>query len=204
HSIQWENYANKNDPVAYELTELRKRDLEDLPTDAERLFEVRDYMFQRYPIPGKAHVDYWTDRAILDRIGHLMKLVSGEPARLRAGLWAPFLPLADWVLYLGGRALMLFLGIFFLSKLLATGVVGDFSAWGLVRTIQDQSAIWPFAEGHETLNQILYLAGPLLLIKGTLELEKLLRSPSALLTGLRWVLCVSWAIVALSLYFHWH
>ena len=99
---------------------------------------------------------------------------------------------------------MLFLGIFFLSKLLATGVVGDFSAWGLVRTIQDQSAIWPFAEGHETLNQILYLAGPLLLIKGTLELEKLLRSPSALLTGLRWVLCVSWAIVALSLYFHWH
>ena len=35
-----------------------------------------DYGFTRYPFPGKAHVDYWTDEAVF---GHFISNVVKEP-----------------------------------------------------------------------------------------------------------------------------
>ena len=40
---------------------------------------LTDLGFERYPVPGAAHVEYWADRAIYDQIVHLMDLSEDKP-----------------------------------------------------------------------------------------------------------------------------
>jgi hypothetical protein len=60
--IPWFNYWDRSDPVGYGLAQLRPNDPS---SDAFKMFAVRhDHCFARYPIPGMAHIGYWTDQDI--------------------------------------------------------------------------------------------------------------------------------------------
>lgn len=120
--IPWQNYTDANDPVGYELTELKKSELGDLPTDAIRMFDNanNDHCYKRYLIPGKAHVDYWSDRAIYKRIIRLMDLSTEQPPPLNDRWWAKFLPLLDIPLYAGICLLLAGAGAFFLYRFAQT------------------------------------------------------------------------------------
>jgi hypothetical protein len=71
--IQWRNYYDYGDPIAYELEATRKWLDKDWPSH----FSVKDHAFGRYPLPGKAHVDYWSDDHVF---GHFMEnVVLNQP-----------------------------------------------------------------------------------------------------------------------------
>ena len=65
------NLCDEQDPVGHHLDVARRTDAyplifntneKEIPTD------LRDVVFRRYPVPGKAHVDYWGDRELFEGI----------------------------------------------------------------------------------------------------------------------------------------
>ncbi|MBV9772571.1 MAG: MFS transporter [Gemmatimonadetes bacterium] len=114
--IEWRNYYDYGDPVGFALDEARGW-LDQCGW--KRVFNFTDAPghdngFARYPFPGKAHVDYWTDRAVF---GHFIETVVGErppepagkpaesfgspPASIRWNQWISYL-----VPYAGVAALL--------------------------------------------------------------------------------------------------
>ncbi|HRR08768.1 MAG TPA: hypothetical protein PLO56_08760 [Rhodothermales bacterium] len=60
------NYCDEQDPVGHNLDFLEKKPV------IGHLFEtIEDKVFVRYPVPGKAHVDYWTDVELFRHILHV-------------------------------------------------------------------------------------------------------------------------------------
>ncbi|ACB74384.1 hypothetical protein [Opitutus terrae] len=105
-TIRWVNYVDYADPVGFDLDTardwLRQRGYLG-PPRYQQLFafdEKEDFSFRRYPVPGKAHVDYWTDPAVFgDFIGRVVdappasapaatvpNISAGPPSRW----WVPF------------------------------------------------------------------------------------------------------------------
>lgn len=83
--IEWRNYYDRGDPIGFELDGAREW-LEDHDWDGVFSFEdEHDIGFIRYPFPGKAHVDYWTDP---DVFRHFIETVVNESAA-DAGASAP-------------------------------------------------------------------------------------------------------------------
>jgi len=73
--IQWRNYYDHGDPIGFALDDVRAwMELHKWETVFEFPAE-NDHGFSRYPFPGKAHVDYWTDNAVF---GHFISTVVGE------------------------------------------------------------------------------------------------------------------------------
>jgi len=73
-AIEWHNYMDYGDPIAYELEStqewLRERGFDEY-------LRLSSHAFSRYPLPGKAHVDYWTDDEIF---GHFLRKVVEKSA----------------------------------------------------------------------------------------------------------------------------
>ena len=65
--IQLWNYCDELDPVGHHLDLLVK-----LPWAQHFLTCREDEVYTRYAIPGKAHVDYWSDRALTKRIENIL------------------------------------------------------------------------------------------------------------------------------------
>jgi len=65
--IEWRNYYDFGDPVGFRLDSIREW-IEVHHWQSVFNFEgdKHDFGFTRYPFPGKAHVDYWTDRAVFE------------------------------------------------------------------------------------------------------------------------------------------
>ncbi len=70
--IIWKNYYDYGDPVGFELDGARKRFTEGPWKGVFDFPEVNDHGFTRYPLPGKAHNDYWQDD---DVFGHFIQTV---------------------------------------------------------------------------------------------------------------------------------
>jgi hypothetical protein len=71
--ITWRNYYDLGDPIGFELDTTRKW----INTNGwSQVFDFQDqghdFGFSRYPLPGKAHVDYWSDA---DVFGHFLSTV---------------------------------------------------------------------------------------------------------------------------------
>ncbi|MGH9803234.1 MAG: hypothetical protein ACRD82_22960, partial [Blastocatellia bacterium] len=78
--IEWRNYYDLNDPIGYELDEARERvnGKESAQWGWGNLFnfpEEGDFGFTRYPLPGAAHNEYWTDKTVF---GHFIENVVYE------------------------------------------------------------------------------------------------------------------------------
>jgi hypothetical protein len=70
--IEWQNYYDFGDPVGFDLDTAREtfqkpewQGIFNFPSD-------HDHGFARYPMPGKAHVDYWNDPEVF---GHFIQNV---------------------------------------------------------------------------------------------------------------------------------
>jgi hypothetical protein len=78
--IKWRNYYDYGDPVGFEL-ETTRQWLTDHGITAfdfnDNDGQKRDFGFSRYPLPGKAHNDYWDDA---DVFGHFIQTVI-EPLK---------------------------------------------------------------------------------------------------------------------------
>jgi hypothetical protein len=58
--IKWRNYYDFGDPIGFQLDTAR-RFLREARCGAFQFGFDDDYGFSRYPLPGKAHTDYWSD-----------------------------------------------------------------------------------------------------------------------------------------------
>src|SRR5436305_4570309 len=75
--IEWRNYYDFGDPVGFKLDSIREW-IQANGWQAVFNFDgdKHDFGFTRYPFPGKAHVDYWTDQGVF---GHFIStVVAGE------------------------------------------------------------------------------------------------------------------------------
>ena len=129
--IAWRNYYDYGDPIGFELDAVR--DWLDGPPSSgtstgitwRGVFEFEpkhDFGFTRYPFPGKAHVDYWTDATVFDHfIGNVIDAPSsGESARPDTGLAPPATVrvswITSWILPYVGVFGLLFLAAYVLTK----------------------------------------------------------------------------------------
>lgn len=76
--IPWRNYVDYSDPVGFDLDTARKWIQERGYSTVFDFTDKDDMSFYRYPIPGKAHIDYWGDP---DVFGHFIREVIQNTAR---------------------------------------------------------------------------------------------------------------------------
>jgi hypothetical protein len=73
-ALPWSNYYDYGDPVGFSVRQAENW----LDNSGWRgQFDVKNVPFTRYPLPGKAHTDYWTDQ---DVFGHFLGNVVWPPA----------------------------------------------------------------------------------------------------------------------------
>ena len=200
--IPWYNFYDFNDPVAYALTELHQPEAGvESPTDADKLFETagRDFGFQRYPIPGKAHVDYWTDRGIHEWIIHMMGLRSQAPGPLTNGWWSRFLRPIAAILYVGIRGVTIAAGLFFANRLLHVLPLDAVLAWAPLGRVHGFFMTQPLGGGQAWLNYLVWLVAPLVLMKTFAELEMGWMFDREVWPSVRVVLAGLWVVVAFIL-----
>ncbi len=88
--IRWRNYYDYGDPVGFALDDARAWLGIHHWNEVFEFTESHDYGFGRYLLPGKAHVDYWTDP---DVFGHFIEhVVNEEPQKKAAKPSAPARP----------------------------------------------------------------------------------------------------------------
>ncbi|HET7105903.1 MAG TPA: hypothetical protein VFI38_03770 [Candidatus Acidoferrum sp.] len=197
--IRWFNFYDFNDPVAYAIEELQKQEVPGVETDSQRMFDIRDgdLGFQRYPIPGKAHIEYWTDRAIHQRIiDSLMKLTNRVPEPLDTKWWAPFLPLFSWLAYVLGRTATIAAGLFFSNRLLRELPLDSLRSLPVFDRFHAMISAQPLGPESVLLNYAFWLAAPILLMKFFFEAEQGLVNNRNLPAGFRWLLMAAWFAVA--------
>ena len=150
--IRWFNFWDISDPVGYGMKVLASNDGEP-PTDAERIFDLRyDSGFARYPVPGAAHVAYWTDPAIHEQIiDQAMGLGTTRKSTDvgSRGVLKSVQPCGDWVAYFLARIVAVGLMLYFLTRL-AGPIKPEHDFEFLVQE-------WP--------SYVLWLLGPLMLCK---------------------------------------
>ena len=74
--IRWLNYVDNGDPVGFELDTARWWMKEHRYDQVFAFTENDDYYFTRYPVPGKAHTDYWNDPDVFQ---HFIMTVVAPP-----------------------------------------------------------------------------------------------------------------------------
>ena len=191
--IPWLNFYDTNDPVAYALTELKEPDPGQKTTDANRMFDVTDLGFERYPVPGAAHVEYWADRAIYDQIVHLMDLSEDKPEFPGSIGWVQALRLpVIWLGYPIVRAFTFVLGLYFLNRLLHFGGPREL---GWLSGVHDWIALQPLPFGS-WLNFCFWLTAPVLVMKLLALAEQGMFFEIHVSRWARWVLSVVWLAIA--------
>lgn len=122
--IQWWNYYDTGDPIAYRLTCTRGW-LESSGWKTHlQLTDEQDVEFGRYPLAGKAHVDYWKDDEVFSHfIDTVVSPDAGREERRKPGnkSWAQLVSVA--LPYFIVVALM-GLGVFALYKPVTTVMTG--------------------------------------------------------------------------------
>lgn len=79
--IEWRNYYDFGDPVGFDLDTAREKFVE--PPGWQGIFDFsadHDHGFARYPLPGKAHVDYWKDPEVF---GHFIQQVVYKEEKVK-------------------------------------------------------------------------------------------------------------------------
>lgn len=168
--IKWLNYYDRGDPIGFSLDDAR-RWLESTGWDSVFDFtDNDDFGFDRYPFPGKAHVDYWTDPAVF---GHFIETVVKEPSELRredpqTDFTKPPTDIRwkKWLSYLVpyvGVAAILFVGVFILYKSVVAAIDPDDKAvQGTMVILRSVAGTTILLLGVTVTTRILRLANSLL------------------------------------------
>jgi hypothetical protein len=152
--IEWHNYMDYGDPIAYDLAETTKWLLS---SGFGQHLLPETHAFSRYLLPGKAHVDYWADDEVFDhfltnvvrlespkrrRFPHLRDKVTKYVNRLTFAKGdvrsKPWVPIFAFAFPYAIVAALLFAGAYFLEH----SVVGSLptaerTAFGIGRVFQD-------------------------------------------------------------------
>lgn len=78
--IRWMNYADRGDPVGYELDTARQFTTQYVPG----LFAAQapiERIYRRYVIPGVAHIDYWKDQDVFNEWLVTSMIVPPDPGQ---------------------------------------------------------------------------------------------------------------------------
>jgi hypothetical protein len=117
--IVWHNYYDYGDPIGFALETARKRFTEGSWKGIFAFGPENDHGFTRFPMPGKAHNDYWQDPKVF---GHFIEnVVDAPPASAERKHPDPpsskLLPWAiSWVMPYVGAFALLFLAMLVLDK----------------------------------------------------------------------------------------
>ncbi len=163
--IPWFNYWDRSDPVGYGLAQMRPLDPS---SDAFRMFDVRyDRTFARYPIPGMAHIGYWTDEDIhRDILQKTMGIGGARPQEITSRWWGHerLMRNGEVVAYCIARAATLAAMSFFLIRLLdsARPAFGGLIGWvgslpGFPKSVPEGFQGW--------LAALAWFATPVLILK---------------------------------------
>ncbi len=149
--IRWRNYCDKGDPIAYRLVETEnwlKRNGWDRVFEFDR--DRHEFVFSRYPFPGKAHNDYWEDAEVF---GHFIDDVV-KPPGVGERTAKPKPPRSDPLVALFSRvvpylvpALLLFTGVFLLFRGVRTFLVGPNQDDTFGYTLQNAIGYWSLFAG---------------------------------------------------------
>jgi len=122
--IAWRNYYDYGDPIGFGLDAARdwlepKASGPGAGLTWQQVFEFEekhDFGFTRYPFPGKAHVDYWTDTSVF---GHFIGTVIYPAAAASAPPKPPDKKtswITSWIVPYVGVFALLFLAAYVLTK----------------------------------------------------------------------------------------
>ena len=157
--IRWRNYYDYADPVGYELDsaklKLAKWGCTEFPFGG-----IHDHGYRRYPLPGKAHLDYFKDDGLFAHVIEDAVCGKGEgrapvPANNWRGICSPLVPFLVVSLILYGA-------VFILGR-------GAIATQGFLK----DAALEPwkcFSEARSFL-----LLGPWALLAGTTMMARILR-----------------------------
>jgi hypothetical protein len=147
--IKWRNYYDHGDPIAYRLvgtSEWMGRNKWDEVFEFDR--SKHEFVFSRYPFPGKAHNDYWDDPEVF---GHFIEDVVKPPdavGRFREP------PRSDHLVAVFSRvvpylvpALLLFTGVFLLFRGVRSFLVGAREDDTFGYTLQNALGYWSVFAG---------------------------------------------------------
>jgi hypothetical protein len=146
--IPWHNYMDYGDPIAYDLAETTKWLHE---TGFGAHLTPTTHAFSRYPLPGKAHVDYWSDPEVFGHFfEHVVKLprtgeaepnqrvtravnaVTGGKGSVRSRPWVPIFTFA---LPYSLVALLMFAGVYALEHAVGSARNIDYPILDLTRDV---------------------------------------------------------------------
>jgi hypothetical protein len=116
--IEWHNYYDYGDPIGFELEKAREWFTQGIWTNAFHFPPKNDHGFARYPLPGKAHNDYWQDSSVF---GHFIQSVVRPPKpeierHERPPRSKILAEIVSWVVPYLGAAALLFCGVLVLYK----------------------------------------------------------------------------------------
>ena len=92
HKIEWRNYYDHGDPIGFALDDARAWVKRQGWGNVFNFSDAHDIGFSRYLFPGKAHVDYWTDKDVFKHfIDTVVNVTPGEApgARVESSTPAP-------------------------------------------------------------------------------------------------------------------
>jgi hypothetical protein len=118
--IEWRNYFDYGDPIGFELDEARKWFVDEPAWKGVFNFD-KDRGFSRYPFPGKAHNDYWTDQKVFGHFIHDVVHKDDPPPPGPAVSVTPptsrwWTPVVSWVGPYLALLAILFCAVFVLHK----------------------------------------------------------------------------------------
>ncbi|HZF09303.1 MAG TPA: hypothetical protein VFE33_10985 [Thermoanaerobaculia bacterium] len=125
--IEWHNYYDYGDPVGFQLDTARERFTSGAWAGVFHFPDENDHGFARYPLPGKAHNDYWQDEEVF---GHfIQEVIQPAPLETAARRYKPprskqLARAVSWVVPYLGAAALLFCAVFVLYKAVS-GFIGN-------------------------------------------------------------------------------
>jgi hypothetical protein len=121
--ILWYNFWDHSDPVGYSLDGVFGGD----SAENHQFRREFDSGYSRYPVPGLAHLGYWTDRQmhrkIIQDVMRLHQFTKGREAVLLPSLW--------WGM---GKEIA--------GRVISVQWAGDYVAWALARTVEFAALIY--------------------------------------------------------------
>ncbi len=147
--IKWRNYYDHGDPIAYRLAETSDwmaRNQWDEVFEFERA--KHEFVFSRYPFPGKAHNDYWEDPGVF---GHFIEDVVKPPGAV-GKFGKP--PRSNWPVAVFSRvvpylipALLLFAAVYLLFRGVRTFLVVEAEHDTFAYNLRNTASYWALFAG---------------------------------------------------------
>jgi hypothetical protein len=157
--IKWWNFWDYSDPVGHSLDGIFGRGC--MNNQFERVFDAG---YWRYPIPGKAHVDYWTDINLHHKIIQEVMEIPAEykPGQMEVadkwwGRWKLPRP-GDFAAYGVARGMEVVALLYFLSHLLNPIRDWMVQKWPFVAPWLDRAESWPSTSGFVLKAQYVNIA----------------------------------------------